>query len=78
VGSDSGVTHLAAACGANTVALFGPTQPAAWGPRGERVAILRRHAGCAACARGERAGHTCLAAIDVEEALEAVLGGGLR
>ncbi len=78
VGSDSGVTHLAAACGANTVALFGPTQPAVWGPRGERVVILRRNAGCAACARGERAGHTCLAAIDVEEALEAVLGGGLR
>ena len=78
VGSDSGVTHLAAACGANTVALFGPTPPAVWGPRGEHVVILRRHAGCAACARGGRAGHTCLAEISVEEALEAVLGGGLR
>lgn len=76
VGSDSGVTHLAAACGAPTVALFGPTDPAVWGPRGQRVVILRRSAGCASCETGRRAGHTCLAAIDVEEVLEAVLGFG--
>lgn len=40
VGNDSGVTHLAAAVGAPTLALFGPTDPAVWAPRGERVAIL--------------------------------------
>jgi len=40
VGNDSGVTHLAAAVGAPTVALFGPTEPAAWAPRGERVTVL--------------------------------------
>lgn len=34
VGNDSGITHLAAASGTPTVALFGPTEPAVWAPRG--------------------------------------------
>jgi len=41
VGNDSGMTHLAAALGLPTVALFGPSNPAAWGPRGRRVRIVR-------------------------------------
>lgn len=52
VGNDSGVTHLAASVGTPTVAIFGPTDPRAWGPyggeewRGDRewangVAVLR-------------------------------------
>jgi len=40
LGNDSGVTHLAAAAGTPTAALFGPTDPSVWGPRGERVAIV--------------------------------------
>lgn len=32
VGPDTGVTHLAAATGVPTVALFGPLQPSLWGP----------------------------------------------
>lgn len=42
IGNDSGITHLAAACGVPTLALFGPTDPRVWGPRGERVRILHR------------------------------------
>jgi len=41
IGNDSGVTHLAAAVGAPVVALFGPTDPAVWGPRGAHVRIVR-------------------------------------
>jgi heptosyltransferase-3 len=41
VGNDSGVTHLAAAVGTPVTALFGPTDPATWGPRGPRCRILR-------------------------------------
>jgi hypothetical protein len=41
VGNDSGVSHLAAAWGAPTVALFGPTDPAVWGPVGPRTAVVR-------------------------------------
>jgi heptosyltransferase-3 len=40
IGNDTGITHLAAAAGANTLALFGPTNPNVWGPRGARVHIL--------------------------------------
>ena len=37
VGNDGGITHLAAAAGAPVVALFGPTDPDTWGPRGDHV-----------------------------------------
>ena len=37
LGNDSGVSHLAAAAGAPTLALFGPTDPAVWSPVGPRV-----------------------------------------
>jgi ADP-heptose:LPS heptosyltransferase len=40
IGNDSGITHLAAAAGAPVVALFGPTDPAVWAPRGERVRVV--------------------------------------
>ena len=39
IGNDSGPAHLAAAVGTPVVALFGPTDPAVWAPRGPRVAI---------------------------------------
>ncbi len=34
IGNDSGITHLAAAVGCPTLALFGPTDPNVWAPRG--------------------------------------------
>jgi hypothetical protein len=40
VGNDSGVSHLAAAVGTPTVAMFGPTQPRHFAPRGPRVRIV--------------------------------------
>jgi ADP-heptose:LPS heptosyltransferase len=39
VGNDSGITHLAAAVGASTWALFGPTNPKLWAPRGRRAFV---------------------------------------
>jgi len=41
VGNDSGVSHLAPAAGAPTLALFGPTDPALWSPVGRHVRCLR-------------------------------------
>lgn len=40
VGNDSGITHLAAAMGTPTLALFGPTDPQVWAPRGPDVHTL--------------------------------------
>ena len=42
VGSDSGVSHLAAAVGIPTVAVFGPSDPVVWAPRGRSVRVLQR------------------------------------
>ena len=41
IGNDAGMTHLAAACGVPVVALFGPTDPCVWRPRGPDVRVLR-------------------------------------
>jgi hypothetical protein len=41
IGNDSGITHLAAAAGTPTVALFGPTDPRVWAPLGPHVTVLR-------------------------------------
>jgi ADP-heptose:LPS heptosyltransferase len=60
VGNDSGTTHLAAACGCPTLALFGPTDPAAWAPRGRAARVL---------ASRDRA----MGSIGVAEAWEAVV-----
>lgn len=40
IGNDSGVTHLAAAVGTPVIAIFGPTDPAVWAPRGERISLI--------------------------------------
>lgn len=50
LGNDSGITHLAAAVGAPTVALFGPTDAAQWAPRGNAVSVLSLAVECAPCA----------------------------
>jgi heptosyltransferase III len=39
VGNDSGITHLAAAVGTPVLALFGPTDPGVWAPRGPNVRV---------------------------------------
>ena len=41
VGHDTGVTHLAAAVGTSTVALFGATDPDVWAPLGDHVRVMR-------------------------------------
>jgi heptosyltransferase-3 len=43
IGNDSGITHLAAAVGTPVLALFGPTDPEVWAPRGPHVRVARWH-----------------------------------
>ncbi len=40
IGHDSGISHLAAAAGANCVLLLGPTDPNVWAPRNNNVRVL--------------------------------------
>ena len=63
LGNDSGVTHLAAATGVPTVALFGPTDPAIWGPRGRAVAIVRGDQGLLEAITVERAVKTVMRSL---------------
>ena len=69
VGNDGGPMHVAAAMGCPVLALFGPTDPAVWGPRGDRVRVLYKGLDCDACflpgcLRGEE---SCMKLISVEE-----------
>jgi heptosyltransferase-3 len=43
IGNDSGITHLAAAVGCRTIAIFGPTNPQKWAPLGSQVNVLKRN-----------------------------------
>jgi predicted lipopolysaccharide heptosyltransferase III len=75
VGNDNGPMHMAAALGVPVVALFGPSNPAEWGPRGERVEVLYKGLDCRrcfhpACERGEE---SCMKQIAVSEVLAAVM-----
>jgi heptosyltransferase-2 len=45
IGHDSGISHVAAAAGANCLLLFGPTDPDVWAPRNKNVQILRAQSG---------------------------------
>jgi heptosyltransferase-3 len=40
IGNDSGITHLAAAMGVRTLAVFGPTKPAVYKPIGPEVTVF--------------------------------------
>jgi heptosyltransferase-2 len=65
LGGDSGLTHLAAAAGAAQVlALFGPTDPRTWSPRGPRVKILTAPCPKAPCAPAREI--TCPAPVCLE------------
>jgi heptosyltransferase-2 len=45
IGHDSGISHVAAAVGARSVLLFGPTDPEVWAPRGSHVRVIRAASG---------------------------------
>lgn len=80
LGNDSGTTHLAEACGAPTVVVFGPTDPAMYGPTdgvGEAVwdpvacaPVVRR--GDLTRAGGPASAARCIDSVTVEQALAAV------
>jgi predicted lipopolysaccharide heptosyltransferase III len=73
IANDGGPMHMAAAVGCPVVGLFGPTDPAVWGPRGSKVKVIYKgvnreeclHPGCS---RGEE---SCMHQISVEEVCQA-------
>ncbi len=78
VGGDSGLGHLAAACGIPVVCLFsGANEPEVWRPWGDRVKVLGARPDCSPC-KAQRCsrtdGYFCMDDIRVEDVLEAVRG----
>ena len=72
VGNDAGPMHMAAAVGTPVVALFGPSDPAVWGPRGVQSSVLYKGLDCRACFHPTctRGSDSCMNRISVEEVLE--------
>ena len=73
IGNDNGPMHMAAALGVPVVALFGPSNPEEWGPRGGLVRILYKGLDCRrcfhpTCKRGEE---SCMRQIPVDEVFAA-------
>jgi ADP-heptose:LPS heptosyltransferase len=75
VGNDSGPMHMAAATGALTVTLFGPTDPVRTEPFGRRGRMVRRALSCSPCFPALRFGcgdPQCLRGMTVTEVLRVV------
>ncbi len=81
VTGDTGPMHLAAALDVPVVAIFGPSDPARWGPFSERARVVRVQLPCSPCNRIRRPparclGHVpdCLAAVSAEAVYDAAAG----
>jgi len=73
VGNDSGISHMAAALGLPTLAIFGPTDQRVWSPRGEETFVVHRGIHCSPCSQEkffQCRDSECLKAVEVEAVLE--------
>ena len=76
VGNDSGLSHLAAACGTPTLAIYGATDPGGSTPWGPRCLGLRREGvPCSPCFKPlcRVNGHPCLAGLEPSRVWGALL-----
>ncbi len=75
IGNDGGPMHLAASVGCPVLGLFGPTDPAVWGPRGKKAGVIYKGLDCRecfhpGCSRGEE---SCMKQISVDEVFGAAM-----
>jgi lipopolysaccharide heptosyltransferase II len=80
VTGDTGPMHIAAAVGTPVVAVFGPSDPIRYGPRGARDTVVQVDLPCSPCNRirlppGRCTGHTpdCLALLSTDRVYEAAV-----
>ena len=77
---DTAPLHIAQAVGTPVLALFGPTDPVTWGPRGERDFVFYHQADCSPCwGKSKDCDHRCMASIKpddvVRKAIEMLMLG---
>jgi len=71
---DTGPMHMAQAVNTTVVALFGPTDPAVWGPRGARDILLFEKRDCSPCwGKGTCTKNDCMENFSAAEIVENVL-----
>lgn len=73
IGNDSGVTHLAAASGCKTIALFGASNPDIWRPVGKQVRLVYKKQKCSPCHlapfRKQNCNRECMNSITLNDVL---------
>lgn len=75
---DTSVTHLAGAVGTPVVALFGPSSPASYGPRGPRDLVLYKQLYCSPCLSNYNlklskcTNNVCMKSITTDEVVAAI------
>jgi len=81
VGNDSGISHMAAALGLPTLAIFGPTDQSVWSPRGEETFVVWRGIHCSPCSQEkffQCRDPECLRAVEVKDVLQGLEEIGIR
>lgn len=74
VSNDNGPMHMAAALRVPVIGLFGPSDPAVWGPWGEGHRTFYKGLDCRACFHPDcfRGEQNCMKLITLDEVWEAV------
>ncbi len=74
VSNDNGLMHIAAAVGIRVVGLFGPSDPAIWGPCGVGHRIFYKQLDCRSCFHPDcfRGDENCMRLISLDEVWQAV------
>jgi ADP-heptose:LPS heptosyltransferase len=78
IANDTAVMHLAGAVGTPAVALFGPTSPASYGPRGPRDLVFYKQLYCSPCLSNYNlklsgcTNNVCMQQITVDEVLAGI------
>lgn len=68
---DTAPLHIAQAIGTPVIALFGPTDPRVWGPRGEGNEVCYSKAACSPCwGKVRECDHRCMRGIRAQEVVE--------
>jgi len=71
---DSASLHIASDLGVRVAAIFGPTDPMEYGPRGNKDIVIRKNLKCSPCKKAQcKFGtHECMERINAQEVLEAI------
>ncbi len=71
---DSASMHIASDLGVSVIAIFGPTDPEEYGPRGNKDRVIRKNLECSPCKKAQckYGTHECIYSINAEEVLKAI------